>query len=194
MSEQDHRTNQDRAEALRQQGEDKLREGRDAARSALQEGQQKAGEILDDQKRGLAEQVNSVAKATRSAAEKLREENQGVIAGWIESAADGAETAAGNLRDRDLGDIYGQVTDFARRQPAVFIAGAALLGFAAARFAGASASHSYDQDRYVSDRSPSRPDGYNPAAPVSTGSPTAPAGSAYTPAAPATHTGTREQS
>ena len=50
MSEQDHRTNQDRAEALRQQGEDKLREGRDAARSALQ-GQQKAGEILDDQKR-----------------------------------------------------------------------------------------------------------------------------------------------
>ena len=42
-------------------------------------------------------------------------------------------------RDKGVDELFGLVGDFARKQPAMFIGGAALLGFAASRFAVASA-------------------------------------------------------
>ena len=42
------------------------------------------------------------------------------------------------MRDKDLGEMVGAVTDFAKRNPFVFLGGAALVGFAATRFAKAS--------------------------------------------------------
>lgn len=140
MTDNDHNAGTGQSAAIRNKSEEVLREGRDAAQGVLKEGQAKAEELLDQQKSNIAKQVKSFAEVSRNAASDLRDREQSLAADWVEAAADGAENMANQLRDSDLKGVYDQVSGFARRQPAVFIAGAALLGFAAARFASATAS------------------------------------------------------
>lgn len=86
---------------------------------------------------GVATEMSGIADALRRAAEDMRsgspqERTFGQIA---ESLADASET----IRDRDVGQLAGDVSDFARRNPLAFLGGAALAGFAATRFAMATA-------------------------------------------------------
>ncbi len=53
--------------------------------------------------------------------------------------ADSVADAAERMRGMSLNDVARDTTDFARRHPAAFLSGAALVGFAAARFLKASA-------------------------------------------------------
>ena len=87
---------------------------------------------------GVATEMSGIAEALRKAAQDMRsgspqERTFGQIA---ESLADASET----IRDRDVGELAGDVSNFARRNPLAFLGGAALAGFAATRFAKASAS------------------------------------------------------
>ena len=52
--------------------------------------------------------------------------------------AEGLADASDAMRDKDLGEMVGAVSNFARRNPMVFLGSAALIGFAATRFARAS--------------------------------------------------------
>lgn len=52
--------------------------------------------------------------------------------------ANSLQQVAGALRDTDLNEAAGKVSHFARENPVLFLGGAALLGFAAARFLKAS--------------------------------------------------------
>lgn len=51
----------------------------------------------------------------------------------LESVAGGMESLSGQLRDGNLGQLIAEAEGFARRNPLMFIAGAALAGFAIAR-------------------------------------------------------------
>ena len=55
---------------------------------------------------------------------------------------DNAEKLSTSIRDNSIDELMSQAQDFGRRQPAVFLGAAALLGFAASRFLLASANRS----------------------------------------------------
>lgn len=140
MKNEQEDTTTERTQRVRAKGEEALREGREAAA----QGVEKAAAAIDDQKSNFAAQIADISQAAHNTADDLREREQGYVADWVEQAADGLHRVSESLRDNDLKTMYGEVEDFARRQPAIFIAGTALLGFAAARFAKASSERSSD--------------------------------------------------
>jgi hypothetical protein len=100
--------------------------------------QQQATSRLDHQKETAITGFASVADAIRQVGQSLREQEQGGItqyaAEYGERAAEQIERLTDYLRERDVNQLVGEVEDFARRQPALFIGGAFLLGLAGARF------------------------------------------------------------
>jgi hypothetical protein len=98
----------------------------------------------DDAKADVATEVKDVANALRHASEELRdgsaqERTLGQIASGIADASDA-------IRDKDLGEIVEMASRFGRRNPALFLGGAALVGFVASRYAKASSDHSGASD------------------------------------------------
>ena len=77
--------------------------------------------------------VESVADSIRRVSADMEAE-QPQLAEFASTAADQAESLAGYLRENDVRQIIGNVEDYARRQPLLFIGGAFLLGMAASRF------------------------------------------------------------
>lgn len=107
------------------------------AREAIETGKAEARARVDGVKVGAAEEAKRTAKAMRDAAGRFPEGDlRGVAATQL---ADGLAHVSDRIREKDLGDIPGDLTAFARRNPGVFFAGAALLGFAVARLAKATA-------------------------------------------------------
>jgi hypothetical protein len=93
----------------------------------------------DHAKSDVADEVKDVAMALRRASEELRggsaqERTLGQIASSLADASD-------SIREKDLGEILQSVSRVARDNPALFLGGAALLGFAASRYAKASGDH-----------------------------------------------------
>lgn len=95
--------------------------------------------LLHEQQQVIAEHVGGLAEALHHTAQHLQEQHRDAVAQYTGQAAQGLERFSQTLRERDLHAVVGQVEDFARRQPAVFIGSAALLGFLAARFLKSSA-------------------------------------------------------
>ena len=94
----------------------------------------------DDAKGDVANEVKDMAMALRRASEELRggsaqERTLGTIASSLADASD-------SIRDKDLGEIAQMVSKVARDNPVLFLGGAALLGFAASRYAKASGAAS----------------------------------------------------
>ena len=90
----------------------------------------------NDAKTTVANEVNDVALALRRASKDLRggsaqERRLGQIAKSLADASDA-------IRDKDLGEILQAASRVARDNPVLFLSGAALLGFAASRYAKAS--------------------------------------------------------
>lgn len=113
-------------------------EAKSAAASAAETAKKEAQARAEMAKEGVADEVRTVASALRDASKELRsgtphERAIGQMAGTLADASDA-------IRNQDLGDMVNSVSDFARKNPAMFLGSAALLGFAAARFAKASDS------------------------------------------------------
>jgi hypothetical protein len=91
-----------------------------------------------EMRQGVADEVADVATALRKAADEMRNGSaQQRTMGQIANGLADASEAVGN---KDLGELAGELSAFARRNPLVFLGGAALVGFAAARFAKASST------------------------------------------------------
>jgi hypothetical protein len=95
----------------------------------------KVASRLDSQKDRAAEGLGSVAQALRQTGDQLREQNQGpAVHDYLSSAADQVERLSGYLRSTDVSQMVSKVEHFARRQPALFIGGAFVLGLLGVRF------------------------------------------------------------
>jgi hypothetical protein len=112
---------------------------------AIDQAKDKAGEVVGQvreqaksqvagQKDRAAESLGSVAQALHQTGQQLRDQDNSTVAQYIDTAANQVDRVSGFLRERDLQDIVTEVERFARRQPAVFVGGAALLGMIGARF------------------------------------------------------------
>ena len=86
-------------------------------------------------KDGVADEVNDVASALRKAAGDMR--GGSVQERTMSQIASGLADVSETIRGKDLSELSGDLSAFARRNPVAFLGGAALLGFAATRFAKA---------------------------------------------------------
>ncbi len=101
--------------------------------------QQSANSALESRKDQAAQSLDGLASAISTLGQQLHENNQ-PLASVADEAAHRVNRAAGYLHERDVRDLVGEAEGFARRQPALFLAGAFTLGVFAARFLKSSQS------------------------------------------------------
>ncbi len=104
-----------------------------------------AHDAVGHAKETVADEITSVGEALRRAADELRdgspqERSFGQMAGSLADLSD-------QVRDKDIGQMVHEMSEFARRNPVTFLGGAALLGFAGARFAKASRRNPTENDQ-----------------------------------------------
>lgn len=122
--------------------EDLGNSARETAQEAAGAVREEAARRADSAKSGVADEVSDVASALRKAADNMRdgspqERTFGQIAGGLADVSD-------SIRGKDLGEMASELSSFAKRNPMLFLGGIALAGFAATRFATASARRDSD--------------------------------------------------
>lgn len=106
----------------------------DQARNTYRQARDRAGSSLGESKSQFADQFRTIADALRRTTEHLRSEDQQRIAGLTDSVARQVEQVADYLRNKDARAMRQDLENLARRQPALMIGGALLLGLIGARF------------------------------------------------------------
>jgi|GEM_PF-3242165 hypothetical protein len=105
----------------------------------------RAGETLkstlDSQKGKAAEGLTSITEALHQTGESLRSSGQDRVGEYAETFASQVDRFTNYLRDTDLEQIRYEVTDYARKNPTMFLGGAFLLGVAISRFLKSSESN-----------------------------------------------------
>jgi hypothetical protein len=109
-----------------------------AAGQVVEEVQRQVGARFAAQVERSAERVGGLSEALTAVGRELRSRDDDALASLTDRAADQVSRFAGYLRGKDLDEIVYEGEQFARRQPALFLGGAFLLGVAAARFLKAS--------------------------------------------------------
>lgn len=100
---------------------------------------QKGMSQLAQRKTQAADSLSDVSEAVSQVGGQLRQSNHESLAQYAEMATEQVDRFASYLRQRDVGEMLDQVQDFARRQPAVILGGAFVLGVIGARFFKSSA-------------------------------------------------------
>lgn len=118
-------------------GQDLLQQAKQTTSEVVNQVQQQASSQINRQKDTAASELSTVVNAVRQFGQTLTNEGQGPIARFAaqygDKAANGLDRVANYLREQDPKRLLDDVQNFGRRQPALLIGGAFLLGFAGAR-------------------------------------------------------------
>jgi hypothetical protein len=118
-------------------GGDLVQQAKQTTSQVVSQVQQQASTQINRQKDTAASELNTVVNAVRQFGQTLTNEGQGPIARFAaqygDKAANSLDRLATYLREQDPKRLLGDVQNFGRRQPALLIGGAFLLGFAGAR-------------------------------------------------------------
>ena len=118
-------------------GQDLLQQAKQTTNEVVNQVQQQANSQINRQKETAASELSTVVNAVRRFGETLNNEGGGPIARFAaqygDKAADRLDRVARYLREQDPKRLLNDVQNFGRRQPALLIGGAFLLGFAGAR-------------------------------------------------------------
>jgi hypothetical protein len=106
----------------------------DQAKNTFQQARARASSSLGESKGQLADQFGGIADALRRTSEHLRSEDQQRIAGLTETVARQIDQVANYLRSKDARGMKQDLENLARRQPALLLGGALVLGLIGARF------------------------------------------------------------
>jgi hypothetical protein len=106
----------------------------DQAKNTFQQAKERASTSLGESKGQFADQFGTIAQALRRTTEHLRSEDQQRIAGLTETVARQVEQVGDYLRNKDARAMRQDLENLARRQPALMIGGAVVLGLIGARF------------------------------------------------------------
>lgn len=123
--------------------------------------------VFEQQTHRAADQLAGVAHALHSAADQLKDENNGTAARYADQAAERVEEVANLIRNSTVDDVVDRVESFARRQPEIFLGAAFAAGFLFARFIKSSGerrhrSGAYGSSAYGGSARYSTPDRYRP--------------------------------
>ena len=129
---------------------------KEQARQAATEAQQKITEQLrtraESTKSQAADTLTSVANALSQSGRQLKADNPNVPSQYIERAGDQLRRAAENIRNTNVDELVRRTESMARRQPALFLGGAFVLGVVAARLIKSGQSASSYSNQYGSPR------------------------------------------
>lgn len=130
--------------------DDLLQQAKQTTTEVVDQVQQQAGSKIDRQKDSATSELEKVAGAMRQLGEGLGGQDQGPIAHYAaeygRKAADGLERFTNYLRQNDTKALMHGVENFGRRQPALLLGGAFLLGLASARFLKSSMAATSESD------------------------------------------------
>jgi len=118
-------------------GQDLLQQAKQTTNEVVSQVQEQANSQIKRQKETAATELSTVVNAVRRFGESLHNEGDGPItrfaAQYGDKAADSLDRVARYLREQDPKRLLNDVQNFGRRQPALLIGGAFLLGLAGAR-------------------------------------------------------------
>ncbi|HEX5885025.1 MAG TPA: hypothetical protein VFY67_10850 [Pyrinomonadaceae bacterium] len=124
--------------------QDLLQHAKEATGEIVSQVQQQAGSQIALQKDNAATDLTQVVQAVRRFGESLGQEQGGPIARYAaeygDKAADSLERLSTYIREKDPKQLLNDVQNFGRRQPAILLGGAFLLGLAGARLIKSSMS------------------------------------------------------
>jgi hypothetical protein len=119
-------------------GNDLLQQAKQTTSEVVDKVQQQAGSRIDRSKDEAANDLQKLAGAVRNMGNELGGQQQGPIAQYAadygRKAAEGIERFTKYLRTNDTRALVSEIENFGRRQPALLLGGAFLLGLAGARF------------------------------------------------------------
>lgn len=118
----------------KQQGQQLARQARQQAGELANRGSEQVKSQLANQKHEAAQRMTPIQTALRETGQQLRKQGQGPVAQYADKTADQVEQLSSYLRETDVDEMTNEVRSFARRSPALFLGGAAALGFLATRF------------------------------------------------------------
>lgn len=131
------------AQNVKEQAKETAEQAKETAGQAVDQVKQSVMGQASTQKERVSESIGSVAGALREAGKQLREGEQGgFFAQYADQAADRIEGLASHLNEREIGELVADVERYARRQPALFLGGAFILGVLGARYLKSSAQPS----------------------------------------------------
>lgn len=117
------------------------------AKNTFHQAKERASSSLGESKERFADQFGTIAQALRRTSEHLRSEDQERIAGLTETVARQVDQVANYLRGKDAHAMKQDIENLARRQPALVLGGALVLGLIGARFLKSSERHRAGRDR-----------------------------------------------
>ncbi|MGI9174486.1 MAG: ATP synthase F0 subunit B [Rhodothermales bacterium] len=144
---------QDKKQEAKQKANEVKAEAKQQAGEAADQAKQKAGELAEQAKQQATSQIatqkerassslSSISKALHDASGTLRDEDQGAVAGYVDDAAGQLEQFADILQNRSVGELLDEAKRYARREPALFLGGAMVIGLFGARFLKSSSPES----------------------------------------------------
>lgn len=120
--------------SLKEQAADVGRKAAEGAKQMAAQAQSQARTRLERGKQDAAVTLTTVAATLLESGSQLRDLEQNMAGEYVERAARQIERAANFVQNADTREIVGEIENFARRRPAVFIGSAFAAGLLAARF------------------------------------------------------------
>jgi hypothetical protein len=117
--------------------QDRLSDLGESVRSSFDEAKSTANEMAAETKDQAAGEIGRTARGFAAAADEL--EGSPLQQDLFREAADGLKQIAQAVEGKSIGEMAGELSEFGRQNPVAYLGGAALVGFALARFARASA-------------------------------------------------------
>jgi L-arabinose isomerase len=108
----------------------------------MDEAQRKAQEVVVARKQAAAEFIHDMSEAVSTTTDVLDRQGHHGTASLLKSAAGELDRLSTSMSNREIDSLLHDFRDMAHRKPTLFFGGALLVGFGAARFLSASASHS----------------------------------------------------
>lgn len=108
------------------------------ARSTAEKARTEVRSLAEAGREEIAGQVSGIARALRNVGDQLRGDEHEQIGHYSELLGDQADRVARYLNEHDTNALLGEVEDFARRRPLLFLGGCVAIGFAVGRFFKAS--------------------------------------------------------
>ncbi len=126
----------------------------------MNKAQQTAKDEASQRKNQAAGAMSSMADALRQTGDQLRDQNQGMYAGYADQAASQIDNLANYIQSQNINDIIDKVEEFGRDQPMLLLGGAFALGMFGARFLKASRPQQNYQNSQYSRSDRNRTTGY----------------------------------
>lgn len=126
----------------------------EAGRTIANEAKARAADTMESVKNAAGERADAARDTLVQAGDRLAEtlqneaeQSEGVSSRLLTGLAGGVSSVTDGLRDRSLGDLMTDAKNYAMRHPGAFAVGAAVAGFALARFMRSSGNRSSHEAR-----------------------------------------------